>query len=119
MTTDAVALVVFVLTGAASHHDAGFLVVVARNLLPLGAAWIVAAILLGTYRRLSWAALGQTWAIAVPVGILVRSWIVGSPTGGELVTFLLVGSFFSLLFLMIGRGLLAVAERPRSGEEPA
>ena len=112
-------VVFFVLTGAASHHDAGLLVVIARNLLPLGVAWVGAAILLGTYRRRSLAALVQTWAVAAPVGILLRSWIVGSPTGGELVTFLLVGSAFSLLFLLVGRGLLAVAARSRSGAATA
>ena len=113
MVMDALALTAFVLTGAASHHDAGIAVVVVRNLLPLGAAWALSAVVVGTYRRRSWAALTQTWAVAAPVGILVRSWVVGSPTGWELVTFLLVGSGFSLLFLGIGRLLLRVASRLR------
>ena len=113
MIVDALALTAFVLTGAASHHDAGIAVVVARNLLPLGAAWALTAAAVGTYRRRSWAALTLTWAVAAPVGILVRSWVVGSPTGRELVTFLLVGSGFSLLFLGVGRMLLRVASRLR------
>ena len=113
MVMDAFALTAFVLTGAASHHDAGIAVVVVRNLVPLDAAWALSAVVVGTYRRRSWAALTLTWAVAAPVGILVRSWVVGSPTGWELVTFLLVGSGFSLLFLGVGRLLLRVASRLR------
>ena len=119
MVMDALALTAFVLTGAASHHDAGIAVVVVRNLVPLGAAWALTAAAVGTYRRRSWAALTLTWAVAAPVGILVRSWVVGSPKGGALVTFLLVGSGFSLLYLGAGRVLLRVAARLRGREVPA
>ena len=113
MVMDALALTAFVLTGAASHHDAGIAVVVVRNLVPLGAAWALTAAAVGTYRRRSWAALTVTWAVAAPVGILVRSWVVGSPKGSALVTFLLVGSGFSLLYLGAGRVLLRVTARLR------
>ncbi|MEP7060406.1 MAG: DUF3054 domain-containing protein [Actinomycetota bacterium] len=119
MVTDALALVAFVLAGAASHRDSGVLVVIGRNLVPLGAAWMAATVLVGTYRRRSWGSMVLTWAIAAPVGILVRSWAVGSPRGSELGTFLLVGSGFSLLFLSVGRALVAGATRARAGEQPA
>ena len=119
MVMDALALTAFVLTGAASHHDAGIGVVVVRNLMPLGAAWALTAAAVGTYRRRSWAALSLTWAVAAPVGILVRSWVVGSPKGSALVTFLLVGSGFSLLYLGAGRVLLRVTARLRGREVPA
>lgn len=119
MVMDALALTVFVLTGAASHHDAGIAVVVVRNLVPLGAAWALTAAAVGTYRRRSWAALTLTWAVAAPIGILVRSWVVGSPKGSALVTFLLVGSGFSLLYLGAGRVLLRVTARLRGRGVPA
>lgn len=119
MVMDALALTAFVLTGAASHHDAGIAVVVVRNLVPLGAAWALTAAAVGTYRRRSWAALTVTWAVAAPVGILVRSWVVGSPKGSALVTFLLVGSGFSLLYLGAGRVLLRVTARLRGREVSA
>ncbi len=119
MVMDALALTAFVLTGAASHHDAGIAVVVVRNLVPLGAAWALTAAAVGTYRRRSWAALTLTWAVAAPVGILVRSWVVGSPKGSALVTFLLVGSGFSLLYLGAGRVLLRVTARLRGRAVPA
>lgn len=119
MVMDACALTAFVVTGAASHHDAGIAVVVVRNLVPLGAAWALTALAVGTYRRGSRAALVLTWAVAAPVGILVRTWIVGSPTGRELGTFLLVGSGFSLLFLGAGRVLLRALARLRGRRVPA
>ncbi len=119
MVTDACALTAFVVTGAASHHDAGIVVVVVRNLVPLGAAWALSAVVVGTYRRRSWVALTLTWAVAAPVGILVRSWVVGSPTGWELGTFLLVGSGFSLLYLGAGRVLLKALVRRRGRRVPA
>lgn len=119
MSADAVALLAFVLTGAASHHDAGFLAILARNLVPLGVAWVLVAFFFGTYRRRSWTALLATWVVAVPLGILVRSWIVGSPRGSELLTFLLVGSGSTLLYLLAGRALVHAGTRMRAGEVPA
>lgn len=114
IVTDALALIAFVLTGAVSHHDAGLLIILARNLVPLGVAWVVAAAVFGPYRRRSWGTVVLTWAAAAPLGILVRSWLVGSPRGNELVKFLLVGSAFSLLYLLAGRVLLAAGERLRA-----
>lgn len=119
MVVDVVALVAFVVTGAVSHHDAGFVRVLVRNIVPLGTAWVLAALVVGTYRRRSWASLLATWAIAVPVGLLVRSWWVGDTIGSQLVTFLLVGSGFTLLYLVVGRALLLAAARLRVREHAA
>ena len=114
MVTDGLALFAFVLTGSLSHHDVGVLAVLVRNLGPLSIAWVIAAACFGVYRRGSWGVVVLAWAAAVPLSLVVRSWLVGSPRGGELVTFLLVGSGFSLLYLLIGRGLLAATERLRA-----
>jgi hypothetical protein len=111
---DTIALVAFVVTGALSHHDAGFVTVLARNLVPLGLAWAVTAAITGVYRRRSWAALFLTWAIAAPIGLLARSWIFGLERGGDLLPFLLVGSAFTLLYLMAGRALAIVGTRLRA-----
>ena len=119
MITDSLALIAFVLTGAVSHHDAGLPAMLARNLGPLGVAWAVVAALFGTYRRRSWRAVVLTWAVAVPLGLSVRSWLVGEPRGSELLTFLLVGSAFSLLYLLIGRALLTAGGRLRARGVPA
>jgi Protein of unknown function (DUF3054) len=111
---DGLAIVAFVVTGAISHHDAAFAVIAARNLVPLGILWSAAAIVIGTYRRRSWGSLLLTWAVAVPAGLLLRSWWVGEPSGGELATFLIVGGAFTLLFLLAGRVLVILGSRASS-----
>jgi hypothetical protein len=108
---DAFALIAFVLVGIRSHHESGAASLFLRNAVPLLAAWFVAAVAVGTYRRPSTRTLLITWVLAVPVGLLGRSLIVGSPTGGRLVTFLGVGLAFTLLFLVVGRLLVAVIGR--------
>jgi hypothetical protein len=119
LAADAFALVAFVVTGAASHHDAGFLTVLARNLVPIGVTWGVVAVGIGTYRRRSWAALILTWAIAVPLGLLGRSWIFGLERDSDLLAFLLVGSAFSLLYLVVARVSLIALSRRRARALPA
>lgn len=105
---DAFALIAFVVVGIRSHHESGVAVAFLRNAVPLFVAWFVAAVAVGTYRRPSTRTLLLTWVSAVPVGLIARSLVVGSPTGGRLVTFLGVGLAFTLLFLVVGR-VLAVA----------
>ena len=101
---DALALVAFVLVGLRSHHEGGATGVFLRNAVPLVVFWFLAAFVLKTYRRESLRALVLNWAIAVPVALLVRTWIVGSPTKpARVALFLAVGMVFTLLFLLIGR----------------
>jgi len=52
-----------------------------------------------------------TWVIAVPVALLVRTWWVGSPQGGRIWVFVAVGLTFTLLFVSIGRALVAASVR--------
>lgn len=105
---DAVALVAFVLLGMASHHDVSWTVGVARNLVPLLLAWFLMAGLLGTYRRPSPWRLLANWLLAVPAGLLLRSLVVGDPTGSRLVIFVTVGLAVTLPLLLIGRLLGAL-----------
>ena len=110
MVADAAALLVFVLVGIRGHRAAtveGFL----RNAVPLLAAWFVVAALAHTYRRPGWRSLLRNWIVAVPVGLLVRTLIVGSPNGGKLLVFLAVGLAFTLVFLVLGRLLARIASR--------
>ena len=102
-TVDAVALLLFVLVGVRSHHDAGGLSVLARNAIPLEAAWFCVAMPMRAYRRPGIRTLLRTWVVAVPAGLLLRTLWVGSPTGVRLLTFLGVGLGFTLLFLLAGR----------------
>ena len=110
-TVDALALTAFVLVGIRSHHDAGGIPLFARNAVPLLVAWFVAAPAVGTYRRPGLRSLVSAWAVAIPAGLLMRSVWVGSPTGGRLLVFLAVGLAFTLLFLLIGRGLVRIVAR--------
>ena len=110
MLADAAALVVFVLIGIRGHRAGtveGFL----RNAIPLLGVWFAVAWLAHTYRRPGWRSLVRNWIVAVPVGLLVRTLIVGSPRGGRLLVFLAVGLAFTLVFLVLGRLLARIGSR--------
>jgi hypothetical protein len=99
---DAAALVVFVLVGLRGHRVStieGFL----RTAVPLLVAWFLIAWLAHAYRKPGWRSLLRTWIVAVPVGLIVRTLIVGSPNGVRILVFIAVGLAFTLVFLVIGR----------------
>ena len=110
-SVDALALIAFVILGIRSHHESGAAAAFLRNAVPLLVAWFVVAAAVGTYRRPSMRTLLINWAVAVSVGLTVRSLVIGSPTGARLVTFLGVGLAFTLLFLVAGRGLAGAVWR--------
>jgi hypothetical protein len=112
-TTDALALVSFVAVGLRSHRIGAIAEIAARNAVPLAVAWAVVALAVGTYRRRDLTSLVLTWALAVPAALLVRTWWVGSPQGSRIAVFVGVGMAFTLLFLLIGRGIVAVLTRTR------
>lgn len=110
MLADAAALVLFVLIGLGGHRVAtvdGFL----RNAVPLLGAWFVAAWLLHTYRRPGWRSLLTNWIVAVPLGLLVRTVVVGSPSGSRILSFVGVGLAVTLLLLVFGRLVARLASR--------
>ena len=109
---DAAALVVFVLVGIRGHH-AGTLESFLRNAVPLLGVWFVVAGLAHTYRSPGWRSLLRNWIVAVPVGLLVRTLIVGSPRAGRLLVFIAVGLALTLLFLVLGRLLARIGSRGR------
>jgi Protein of unknown function (DUF3054) len=108
IVVDIAALLLFVAAGIRSHHEATAPVTFLRNAVPLAVSWIAFALVLGTYRRYGLATLWRTWLVAVPVALVVRTVWVGSPTGLEFLTFLAVGMGFTALFLIVGRGLVAL-----------
>lgn len=110
---DALALLTFVGVGLRSHRIGAIAEVAARNAVPLAVMWVVVGIAVATYRRRDLASLTITWVIAVPVALLVRTWWVGSPQGGRIVVFVAVGLAFTLLFLLIGRGVVSALTRTR------
>jgi glycopeptide antibiotics resistance protein len=109
---DAAALIVFVLLGLRGHRVStleGFL----RNAVPLLGVWFLVAWLAHTYRRPGWRSLLRNWIVAVPIGLLVRTLIVGSPRGGKILVFIAVGLAFTALFLVLGRLLARILSRSR------
>jgi DUF3054 family protein len=109
---DAAALIVFVLIGIRGHR-AGTVEGFIRNAVPLLGAWFLVAWLAHTYRRPGSRSLLRNWIVAVPVGLLVRTMIVGSPKGGKILVFIGVGLAFTLLFLVLGRLLARLLSRAR------
>ena len=113
VTADAVALLAFVAVGMRSHQIGAAAEVAARNAVPLAVTWALVSLAVGTYRRRDLVSLLTTWVVAVPLGLLARTWWVGSPQGGRVAVFLGVGMGFTVVFLMIGRGIAAAITRTR------
>jgi TRAP-type uncharacterized transport system fused permease subunit len=95
---DAAALVLFAIVGMLSH-DGVSASGLARDALPLLAAWFAVALVVGTYRGPSWRTLLQTWALAVPLGVLLRALVLGRDLDGGQAAFLATTLVFTLLFL--------------------
>ena len=116
VVADAIALMVFVVAGIRSHHEVGALDLFLRNAVPLEVAWFAVSAVAATYRRLGRRTLLWTWIIAVPMGLVVRSIWVGSPSGARLLVFVAIGLVFTLLFLLAGRGVVALIHRRRPAD---
>jgi hypothetical protein len=108
---DVVALALFVVTGMRSHHEGSQAAIFLRNFIPITAAWLVVAPFVGTYRPPSIRSMLLAWAIAVPVGLLVRSALLGDLFETRILTFFAVALAFTLLFLSAGRLLAGVLAR--------
>lgn len=109
---DAAALVAFVVIGLREHRGGtveGFL----RNAVPLLGVWFLVAWRAHTYRRPGWKSLLACWIVAVPIGLLIRTVLVGSPRGAKVLVFVAVGLAFTLLFLVLGRLLVRLLSRGR------
>lgn len=112
---DLAALALFVVAGMRSHTTGTQAEIFLRNAVPVMAAWLGTALLLRTYRPPSVRGLLKTWIVAVPIGVVIRSVWVGSPTGGRFFVFLGVALAFTLLFLTGARVLAMLAGRRLPG----
>ena len=104
--TDAMAIVAFVTVGLVSHDHGISTSGYARDALPILVAWFGAAALFHTYRDGGVLRLLATWAVAVPVGVLIRGLVLGRSLNGDQFEFLGVALVFSLLFVLAFRGAL-------------
>ncbi|TBH17255.1 DUF3054 domain-containing protein [Thermus thermamylovorans] len=102
---DLLALLLFAGAGLWSHGLPITLEGLARNVLPVLFVWLLLAPFLGTYRRPTWNNLLLTWALAFPAGLWLRQMVFGGAFGMGFLIFLAVAMGFSLLFLLLFRGL--------------
>ena len=100
---DALALVAFVTVGLLSHDHALSAGGYARDALPLLAGWFGAATLFGLYRGSGRWALVATWAVGVPLGVLIRAIVLGRSPDGDEAAFLGVALVFTGLFVLAFR----------------
>lgn len=107
---DAVAVVVFVTIGLASHGKSMSASCYARDALPLLGCWFAAALVFGLYVRPTLRALAATWLTGIAAGVGVRAFVV-SDASGEQVAFLGVALAFTLLFVLASRALASLASR--------
>ena len=103
---DAVAILVFVTIGLLSHHGDVTLRGYARDALPFLGCWFASALLFRLYSRPGWWRLLATWAVGIPVAVLVRALVLGRHLGGNEAAFLLVS--------LVTVGVLVVAFRQLS-----
>jgi hypothetical protein len=109
---DLIALPMFVVVGMGSHRTGAQIAIFLRNTVPVVLAWLVAARFLATYRPPAFTSMFATWAVAVPVGIVIRSLIAGRLDDDGFFVFLGVAMAFTLLFLGVGRGVVLSIVRP-------
>jgi Protein of unknown function (DUF3054) len=103
---DAAALVAFAAIGMLSHDGALFVDGFVRDALPLLAAWFAVALAIGTYRRGSNGLLLLTWAIAVPLAVLLRGIALGRHADAMQAAFLATSMAFTLLLILGFRALV-------------
>jgi Protein of unknown function (DUF3054) len=85
-----VAILLFVTIGLLSHHRGLGASGYARDALPFLGCWFAAAAAFGLYARPGRWRLVLTWAVGVPVAVLVRALLLGRQLGGSEAAFLAV-----------------------------
>ena len=105
---DAIALALFAVIGLATHDEGVTAGGVARNALPILAAWFVVAAFAGTYARPGLRTMLVTWVIAVPVGVAIRAIVLNRPADGSQIVFGVVTMTVTLVLLLAWRALATV-----------
>ena len=110
---DAIAITMFAVIGLASHDEGITIGGVARNALPILAAWFFVAAFAGTYSRPGLRTMLITWAIAVPVGVGLRAIVLSRPADGSQIVFAIVTMTVTLALLLGWRAIAAVVSNRR------
>ena len=108
--SDGLAIVVFVSIGLLSHARGITAAGYAHDALPLLGGWFAAGLLFGAYRRPTPRALLATWAVGVPLGVLIRALVLGRSLDGDQAAFLGVALCFTLLFVLSLRVAVSLVE---------
>lgn len=112
---DALCILVFTCIGMLSHDKAITGNGIARDTVPLLGAWLGAALLLQAYRRPSARRVIGTWALAMPVGVLIRALVLGRDLNGRQLAFLITTMCFSALLIGGVRWVLSAASGAARG----
>jgi hypothetical protein len=74
---DGVAILAFTILGVISHRGALPPAALAEDAVPLLGGWFGASVVFGLYSRRTLQALLLTWAVGIPVGVLMRAAALG------------------------------------------
>ena len=113
---DAVAILAFTTIGVVSHRGALPPSALAEDALPLLGGWFAASVVFRLYMRGTWRALLLTWAVGIPVGVLVRAAALGRLDEPRQLAFLLTTLILSLVFVLGARALVALTRRGASAQ---
>jgi hypothetical protein len=110
---DGLAILSFTIIGVVSHRHALPPSALAEDALPLLAGWFAAAALFGLYRRATRRALLLTWAVGIPLGVVVRAAALGRLDEPRQLAFLVTTLVLSLVFVLAARAAVSLVVRRR------
>lgn len=106
--SDTVAIVVFATVGLVSHDHGLSPTGYARDALPILGCWFAAALLFHTYAGRHPRRVLATWAVGVPLGVLIRALALGRALNGKEAVFLGVALVSIGLFVIVLRSAVAL-----------
>lgn len=111
--SDSVAILIFVTIGLISHHGGISARGYARDALPFLCAWYAAALAFHAYDRPGAWRIVATWAVGVPLGVLLRALVLGRTLNGKEAAFLAVSLVTIGLLVAALRAVAALVARTR------
>jgi Protein of unknown function (DUF3054) len=110
---DGLAILAFTAVGVVSHRGALAASTLLEDALALLAGWFAVAVAVRLYPRPAPRALVLTWAIGIPVGVLLRAAALGRLDEPRQLAFLATTLVLSPVFVLIARALVEIAGRKR------
>ncbi len=113
---DGAAILAFTIIGVVSHRGALPASALAEDALPLLGGWFAASLVFRLYGRRTRQALLLTWAVGIPLGVLVRAAVLGRLDEPRQLAFLLTTLILSLVFVLGARAIVALTRRGASAQ---